>query len=290
MEAREAKLYAQGFYAGIKIVAGYMQAKSPLFDGLLERSSTGYRDASLKGLFYRARAWMHTLEKLNQTRDIQAIYAANRALLEITVDMLLIHYDKSNESGWRMYWWAESEKMRLAELLIKYYQELNQPIPEEYMPISEAYESDKSNVDSMRKSLWPDKKYPDRPRHPDRWTGRANLYEDINYVDENLGSLILSELNFTLKSYYRSEYRRMNWYIHSGVASFWNISPNTMDLMCGLAFKHCADLAFLCTKIVLLDFDFDKSITNLKDEWDDVFIQRGLACIENEQVESSDGA
>jgi hypothetical protein len=272
--------FADGFYGGIQIVADYMKSRSELLNCVLDRPATGYRDACLKGLFMRARAWMYSLEKLNQVRHIQAISVANRALLEITVDMLLLHHDKTNESGNRMYWWGQSERMRAAEMLVDYYTELGLPVPDEYKPLETAYRSDKATVDQMRISLWPYSKDPTKPRHPDRWTGRANLFEDIKVVDQLFGPSIKSDLGATLTQYYRTEYRKMNWQIHSGIAGFWSIPLTGMYIICGFAFKWCADFGMLCTKTILTDFGFDLALDELKQEWEDVKIKRGLAYLE----------
>jgi hypothetical protein len=71
----------------------------------------------------------------------------------------------------------------------------------------------------------------------------------------------------------------MNWQIHSGVAGFWNISPEGFDIAAGLALKWCADFAMLCTKIILTDFGFETALAGLLDEWENIKLQRGLAYV-----------
>jgi hypothetical protein len=277
MDIEQTKASADGFYSGVQIVADYMKARSELLEAILDRSSTGHRDTCLKGLFLRARAWMHSLEKLNHSMHIQAISVANRALLEITVDMHLLHHDKTNESGWKMYQWGLSERMRAAEILVEYYDGLGLPVPDSCKPLETSYNNEKAMVDHMRRTLWPNKKDLSKPRHPDRWTGRANLFEDIKEVDRLYGPSIKSDLGATLTEYYRTEYRKMNWQIHSGVAGLWNVSPEAMNLICAMALKWCADFGMLCTKTILSDFGFDLALDELKQEWEDVKLKRGIA-------------
>ena len=69
----------------------------------------------------------------------------------------------------------------------------------------------------------------------------------------------------------------MNWYIHSGTASFWNVPSEAFDLVVGLALRDCADLAMLSTIIVLRDFGFHYAISDLTDKWKSVADKRILA-------------
>lgn len=273
----QTKAFATGLFQGAQIVSTYMKKRYPLIESVIEKSETGYRDACIKGLWTRAYAWMNTLGKLNDPLDFQAISVGNRALLEITVDLVLLHHDKTNSSGWRMYWWGESAKMRAAEQVLKYYSDLGLPVPDRYDAQVEFCRDSKSSVDHMRKALWPNKRDPNRARHPSRWTGDGTLFDDVVKADELSGSAFKAELDSTLVEYYRTEYPKMNWRIHSGAASFWNQPPQAFNLVVGFAFKWCADLAMLCTKIVLTDFGFDVALNELKDEWQDIKSQRDLA-------------
>jgi hypothetical protein len=121
MNIDKIKTFADGCYSEIQLVSEYMKQRIPLIDGVIKNPSTPYRDDCLKGLFLRANAWIQTLVKLNQVNDFQAICAANRALLEITVDIYLLHLDKTDNSGQMMYWWMQSEKIKSAEKILEYF-------------------------------------------------------------------------------------------------------------------------------------------------------------------------
>lgn len=167
-EIEKTKAFATGLFQGAQIVSDYMKDRYPLIEGVIVKSETGYREACLKGLWMRAYAWMQTVGKLNGPLDFQAISVGNRALLEITVDLVLLHHDKTNASGWKMYWWSESEKMRASEQIIKYYEDQGLPVPDRYEPQVEFFRDSKSSVDHMRKVLWPNKSDPNVARHPRR--------------------------------------------------------------------------------------------------------------------------
>ena len=180
-----------------------------MIEGVIEKSETGYRDVCIRGLWGRAHAWMQTLVKLNDPLDFQAMSVANRALLEITVDLLLLHHDKTNASGWKMHWWGESQKMKSAEQIIKYYESNALALPDQYEGQANFIRDSKASVDHMRKVLWPNKKDPSRPTHPGRWTGNATLFDDIVTADQFYESVVKADLDSTLVEYYRTEYSKM---------------------------------------------------------------------------------
>jgi hypothetical protein len=279
-EIEESKAFATGLFQGAQLVSQYMKDRYPLIEGVIIKSETGHREAALKGLWMRAYAWMQTLGKLNDPLDFQAISVGNRALLEVTVDLVLLHHDKTNESGWKMFQWNVSEKMKASEQIVNFYNEQGLSVPDTYEAQEIFFRNEKSIVDNIRVTLWPNKKNPSKPVHPDRWTGNSNLFPDIENADRLYGSVIKADMGSTLVEYYRTEYRKMNWRIHSGVASFWNQPPEAFNLVAAFGFKWCADFSMLCTKIILTDFGFDIALEGLEQEWEKIKNQRDLVCFQ----------
>ena len=60
--------------------------------------------------------------------------------------------------------------------------------------------------------FWPGKRQTNK--HPERWTGRVNLLEDVNAADLLLGDKIRSYLGVNLEQFYEFDYRRLNWFVH----------------------------------------------------------------------------
>jgi hypothetical protein len=277
-EIEESKAFATGWYRGAEIVSRYMKDRYPLIEGAITNSQVGHRESCLKGLWTRAYAWMNTLARLNDPLDFQAISVGNRALLEIAVDLVLLHNDKTNGSGWKMHWWAMSEKLKASEQIIKFYEDSGLPLPGQY-EVQEIFLRDESaGVTMMRSSLWPNRKNPSQ--HPARWTGNGNLGDDILEADRLYGPAIKEDLGSTLEEFYRTEYRKMNWRIHSGSAAFWNQPPQAYFLICGFGYKWGADLSMLSTKILLKDFGYVRVLEGLEAEWESVNRQRNLAYLE----------
>jgi hypothetical protein len=280
LELEDTTAFATGLYQGVQVVADYMKDKSPLIENVFCKPHTGYRDACIKALWLRARAWMQSLEVLNHAKHVQAISMANRALLEITVDLLLLHHDKTNSSGWKMFQWGISERMRAAEQTVNFYAERELPIPDRYAPLERFYLAEKRIVDDYRIRLWPDRKNPEKPVHPARWTGSSDLSVDIEEADRLYGPEIESNLGIRLLEYYRTEYRKMNWQIHSGIAGVWNCDPEAFEIIAGISLKWAADLGMLCTKIALMDFGYQYAIEGLRKEWENVKERRAFVFAE----------
>jgi hypothetical protein len=214
-ESEQCKAFATGLFQGAQIVHQYMKDRYALIsDAEGTPEETGYKVGCIKRLWIRAYLWMQTLSKLNDPLDFQAIAVGNRALLEILVDLILLHHDKTYEMAAKMFWWAESEKLKGSEQIIAFYADQGLDIPDEYDAQKEFYTTKKTNIEIMRKTHWPDRKTP--TKHPDRWTGNSNLFEDVERADQLYGSVVNAEIRTTLVEYYRTQYRKMNWQIHSG--------------------------------------------------------------------------
>lgn len=270
-ELKTAEAHANAMFAGIQFYREYMHKCEPMIMSVLPRQAFKHRDDAIRAVWLRAYAWMQSLELLNHTKHIQAISAGNRSLLEFTVDLILLHTDVTNSSGWKMYHLAFSERLKAAEQLVKFYG------PGKVPAIHSEAESfilrEKPSIDGMRRTLWPNAKNPEKAVHPERWTGR-NLFEDVEVTDIVYGHEIKASLGMSLAEYYRTEYRRMNWLIHSTMAGVTNLDRIYYSNAAVLALKWCQDLAMFCTQVTLKDQQFDDAIDDLNAQWRELRRQR----------------
>lgn len=273
----QSKAFATGLFQGSQIVAQYMKERYSLISDAKAEPETGYKGGCLKRLWLRAHLWMQTLVRLNDPLDFQAISVGNRALLEITVDLILLHHDETHEQAAKMFWWGESEKLKSSEQIVTFFTDQGLNIPNEYEAQKTFYKTKRSEIEKLRATLWPNRKNP--ASHPKRWTGDRNLFQDIERADEIYLPVIQSEIGSSLVEYYRTQYRKMNWRIHSGVASLGDQPAEAFYLICGFGFKWCADFAMLCTKLTLEDFGLTASLAGLNDEWEGIKRKRDSAYI-----------
>jgi hypothetical protein len=125
---------------------------------------------------------------------------------------------------------------------------------------------EKASIEDMQRHLWPSPKDPTKGIHPDRWTGK-NLFEDVVAADAAYGDQIRANLGVPLAEYYRTEYRRMNWLIHSTMAGITNLDRIYYSTAAMLALKWSQDLAMFCTKMTLSDQQFHDAIDDLNAQW-----------------------
>jgi len=272
-ELKNAEAHANAMFAGIQLYREYMQKCEPMIMAVLPRSAVKHRDDAIRAVWIRAYAWMQSLELLNHTKHIQAISAGNRSLLEFSVDLVLLHTDPTNSSGWKMYHLAFSERLKAAEQLVAFYGAGN--VPAVHSEAESFIRREKNSIDSMRKTLWPHAKNPSKAVHPDRWTGK-DLFGDVKDADAVYGDQIKASLGMSLAEYYRTEYRRMNWLIHSTMAGVTNLDRIFYSNAAVLALKWCQDLAMFCTQITLKDQQFHDAINDLNAQWRELRRQRDL--------------
>jgi hypothetical protein len=272
-ELKRAEAHANAMFAGIQLYREYMKKCEPMIMAVIPRSAFKHRDGAVQAVWIRAYAWMQSLELLNHTKHIQAISAGNRSLLEFSVDLVLLHTDPTNTNGWKMYHLAFSERLKAAEQLVGFYGAGN--VPAVHSEAESFILREKNAIDDMRRTLWPNAKDPNRAVHPDRWTGR-DLFRDVENADAAYGDQIKNSLGMALAEYYRTEYRRMNWLIHSTMAGVTNLDRIYYSNAAVLALKWCQDLAMFCTQITLKDQQFHDAIDDLNSQWRDLRRQRDL--------------
>jgi len=170
------------------------------------KPETGYKTGCMKRLWVRAYVWTNTLRRLTDPLDFQAIVVGSRALFEILIDLVLLHHDKTQELAAKMFWWGESEKLRASEQIIDFYENQGLSVPDEFEAQVQFCTTKKLKIEEMRQTHWFNRR--DSKRHPKRWTGSSNLFEDVEQADELYASTISSEIRTTLTEHYRTQYPR----------------------------------------------------------------------------------
>jgi hypothetical protein len=235
---------------------------------LVERTQSDRRRYCLEAMWDRSKKWMLTLTKLNQPSDFQAVSAANRSLFEMTVDMCLLHNDSNGERGRACYAWGMSERMRHIEGVVGFFQAGSSELSTTFSGFEEFNNEEKAAYDEVRRTLWPGKH--GQPRHPSRWTGRSSIVEDLPEADAAFTEGISSVLGMSLQAYYKSEYRMLSWAVHSGIAATLRADWDMLALLSAMAFTRSADLALICTRILIEDVELAKPRAGLLARWKEV--------------------
>lgn len=262
MTPEEDKKFTEGLFQQMQITSDYL--REGIFDmikGILNKKS---KEDTFFGLFCRVICLMKTLRKCNDNTDFQTISHANRALLELATDHILLHHDKS-DGYLRMRAWEESAKLKAAERIIQYYAEKGEALPEHFDAQMKFIATDKTTIMSQRQQFWCQDTHPNT-----RWTN-CMLDKDVEHADSLEGT--------NLKTIYCTEYQRMNWMTHgSGLTGLRYMEPSGFMNLCGLSYAACNDLALLCAKMTLKEFGYWKSGVYI-DRWEEINerIQRHIA-------------
>jgi hypothetical protein len=138
----------RGVLEGVKIVTQFIRSRViPLCSTL---NSTTDDDVRLLGAYQRVFNWMQSLEKLQSPADYQAVVTANRALFELTIDLILVLNGGPNYSVERMYWWEQSVKLKAAKALVKYFADKSQSVPDNHKANEDFIERQGDEIISVR--------------------------------------------------------------------------------------------------------------------------------------------
>ncbi|HEX8566276.1 MAG TPA: DUF5677 domain-containing protein [Pyrinomonadaceae bacterium] len=239
-----------------------------------EKSISGYsprpnfqiRDECLIGLWLRSYSWLKTIPKLNQSSDFQAIATACRSLFEIYVDMLFLFRDQTNETADKLFWWYKSEKLKAAELKLKYQYD-NQLEIDNYC--SDFIDTEKDEIVLNRQRIWNTIKHPGNKR----WTS-FDLSQDVKRADKVFSVETKRVLMSNLEEFYEIKYRMMNWDIHSGISGIHNRETQKFSFGNFFYFLDCSSFGILCTMLLLIDFRVNEIYPDFNQMFDNVLLAR----------------
>lgn len=260
----------EGFYTGLKIVSEYLtKCQEDLINPVLSTPESELRDRAIKTLYVRVVLLMQALERLNHFSFVQSSLSTTRSLLELVVDLILLHCDKTNLTAEKMNAFAELDKWHGSGKIVVFFTEKGLPVPDKYQIRELTYHTQSARIDNLKKQYWNDK-------NVRRWSGRKGILDDIKEADRLYGQSIIDEIDMSLEELYLAEYKFLSWSVHSNTDQFWDAIPQAYYLACGTAFDLSATLGMLCVKIVLNDFGLSAHIPGLKEKWDQIKEKRAI--------------
>ncbi len=188
------------------------------------------------GLLRRVMAWLHTIKKLDQPSDFQALHAGLRALFELAVDLTLLLRDPAASPD-RIQAWEESAKLKAAERIVSRYR--GQSIPAHLQAQTNYVSSHADRVRELRRTHW------SRPgSHPPRWTGR-NLERDARVASD-------LEPGAGFAAFYDEMYAQACWHVHgSTLVGVRGLPAGSFAAMAAIAAHEVSQLALLAGRQAL---------------------------------------
>ncbi len=239
----DALTVAAALYAECRLVSEFISGD--VRHWLLAAGEPNGPDAVILGQFLRIDAWLRTLKKCDEPGDFQAVISATRALLEATIDLVLISTHPAGAQTLQD--WEDSAKLKHANALATYYAKEGTKPLSEHETIMEFGQRNSGRIESVRRSRgW--LKGSSKPMHPDRWT-KNNLAVDAQRADA-------AAPGFGFERFYETRYRELCWNVHgSGLAGARGVSPELFPFIGGRAFRECANLAEHAARVTLRHFN-----------------------------------
>lgn len=211
-------------------------------------ANNDHGDGTVYGLFLRGLGWLATLAELRHPQHFQAALAGTRTLLELCVDLSLLHHDRAKLTPAMIVAWERSAKLKAAERTKRCFE--GRAIPEEHQERLAFIDREGDSIRAERASVWPGRTKPHS--HPERWTDRS-LDRDAQSADAFGG--------YGLRDYYDGRYAELCWGTHgSGLAGVRSIPESHFPAIVAFAFQDAARLGTLASELALRYFNKFDSI------------------------------
>lgn len=190
--------------------------------------------------------WLQTLSELKHPQHFQAAQAGTRTLLEIAIDLALLHHDRTHQTPAKILAWERSAKLNAAERTRRCFD--GRELPAEHVERVAFIDREGASVRAERALMWPNRK---PESHPQRWTGRA-LNEDATAADQ-FG-------RYGFADFYDGRFAELCWGTHgSGLTGVRFVPEEHFPGIIAFAFHDSAWLGTLICELSLRYFEkFDE--------------------------------
>jgi hypothetical protein len=231
--------FAEKGVQGTRIVELYL---SDLAADSFTLSPTDTRQAlALKGLALRATGFIQALARLDEVHHFQLSLAANRAIFELLVDVVLVSNLPLDQGLEKLDAWELSARLKYARTTVEYKSRVSLTPLE--VPLVGFIEQAEEHVKDLRRKYWPANN--GKGRHPPRWTGN-----DLLTDAREAGRLHDTD---ELEHYYETEYRRACWLVHgSTLTAFRGLDVDMRAALFGGSHSRSSRFALEAAKVVLM--------------------------------------
>jgi len=220
-------MVAKSYYCGIE--ACDLFAKKFVNPVLATQLSPSEREAAILGLYYRIVLYSRSLLVLNNAIHFQSVASATRSIIELYLDLELLHGNAFADGVLRTIAFMEAQKLKAAKKTLKFFDDnpgLDPGIDPSVSPLDPQRQyvaNNEARIDAQTAKLW-GKDSHGRPRLPAHWTGL-----DVKSRAIKLGK------QFELLVNQGYDYR--NWLVHTGVAGISGLDSTSFTNLCALSYK-----------------------------------------------------
>ena len=207
-----------------------------------KNSSMLIRHLAIATLGDRAMGHSRIVPKLNSLVYQQTITSAERSVIELWLDIWLIHKDVFADGPDRLFAFGEHQKLGGAKRTVRFFAEHPEldETPSAAEPHRDFLAREGQRIEATTNSLW--------GKPSDHWTG-MKLHERAKAVSP------VAQLRVA------HGYDMRNFATHTGVAGVMNVGPTTTELMFGQSISNIADCMIDILRIVGAEFEMSKTVT-----------------------------
>jgi hypothetical protein len=211
-----AMLMAGSFAALLEAIDIYtIEAVHPVTSGMLALTD---REKVILGLYYRSVGFCRTAIALNSVIYQQSLTSAERSVIELYVDMELVHRSAVPDAVAKVIAFGDWQKLKAARRMDTFF--TDNPNLDKQPSKATAHRafiaSEEQKIVQTVAQLW------GANAKPEHWSG-LNLIDRSKRLDKDAEYLVMKD------------YDRRNFYVHTGLAGIFNLSPQNFEQLCMFA-------------------------------------------------------
>ncbi len=201
------------------------------------------RETILLGLYYRSIGFCRTATQLKSAIHQQSLTSAERSVIELYVDMELIHRDAIPDAVEKFNAFTDVQKLRAARRIDRFFTE-NLELdsdPSRAVVHRDFIKNNAPRIEAQTERLW------GKGAKSDHWSG-LNLLDRSKKLGKDIALLVVKD------------YDRRNFAVHTGLAGILNLTQANFEAMCAIALNLIGDCVLGELHILGKEFRFEQAI------------------------------
>jgi hypothetical protein len=197
------------------------------------------------GLYYRSIGFCRTAAELKSVIHQQSLTSAERSVIELYIDMELIHRNAVPDAIDKFLTFTDYQKLRAARRIDQFF--TSNPAldsnPSKATLHREFIANNAATIEAKRDVLW------GVNAKPEHWSGQ-NLIDRSKKLDKDAEYLVMKD------------YDRRNFSVHTGLAGVFNLDKTAFEAMCAFALNLIGDCMLAELKILGKELQLKVAVPN----------------------------
>jgi hypothetical protein len=211
------------------------------------------REQAILGLYYRSIGFVRSAMELKSAVHQQTLTSTERSIIELYVDMELIHRNLIPDAVEKLEAFNEVQKLKAARRIDRFFAE-NPDLDEQPSRATvhrEYMKNHAARIDGRTQTLW------GVGKKPEHWTGQ-NLIDRAKPLGKEISYLVIKD------------YDRRNFAIHTGLVGILNLTPQNFEALCAFALNAIGDCILAELHIVGKELKLADAIPNYQATLDEL--------------------